>query len=83
MDRTTPERRAILNIRSREFGLQYADAVQNDFILAYDVDEEGRVVFTNGNAVFQLGPEGVRQQLVTESMIEQVFFIPQADAAEN
>jgi hypothetical protein len=47
-------------------------------VLAYDVDDAGRVVYTNGNAIFQLDPEGRKQQLVTESMIEQVFFVPEA-----
>ena len=52
-------------------------------VLAYDVSEKGGVVFTNGNAIFQLDAEGRKQQLVSESMIEQVFFVPEADAADN
>jgi hypothetical protein len=45
-------------------------------VLAYDVNEDGRIVFTNGNAIFLLHPDGRKEQLLTEAMIEQVFFIP-------
>ena len=52
-------------------------------VLAYYVNQNGRVVFTNGNAIFQLDPEGRKQQLVTESMVEQVFFVPEKEATGN
>ncbi|HTY86534.1 MAG TPA: hypothetical protein VMB80_03640 [Candidatus Acidoferrum sp.] len=45
-------------------------------VLAYDIDAEGRVVYTNGNAVFLLHPDGRREHLFSERMIEQVFFVP-------
>jgi hypothetical protein len=45
-------------------------------VLAYDVAPDGRIVFTNGNAVFILHPDGRKEKLLTESMIEQVFFVP-------
>jgi len=48
-------------------------------VLAYDVNDDGRIVFTNGNAIFQLDPEGRKQHLLTESMIEQVFFVPEPE----
>jgi hypothetical protein len=46
-----------------------------DGVLAYDVDERGRIVFTNGNAIFLLHLDGHKERLVSESLIEQVFFV--------
>ena len=48
-------------------------------VLAYDVNEGGYVVFTNGNAIFTLSPDGKKKQCVTEAMIEQVFFVSTSD----
>ncbi len=45
-------------------------------VLAYDVDDSGRLVFTNGNAIFLLDGGGRKEHVTTESMIEQVFFLP-------
>jgi hypothetical protein len=45
-------------------------------VLAYDVSDDGRIVFTNGNAIFLLDPAGRKERLLNESMIEQVFFVP-------
>jgi hypothetical protein len=45
-------------------------------VLAYDVNEDGAVVYTNGNAIFLLGPDGKKEHVLNESMIEQVFFMP-------
>lgn len=50
-------------------------------VLAYDVNEQGVIVFTNGNAIYQLSPDGHKQQLVSESMIEQVFFVSNKESA--
>jgi hypothetical protein len=44
-------------------------------VLAYDVGEDGRIVFTNGNAIFLLHPDGRKERLLNEAMIEQVFFV--------
>jgi len=44
-------------------------------VLAYDVNEDGRIVFTNGNAIFLLYPDGRKERVLNESMIEQVFFV--------
>ena len=44
-------------------------------VLAYDVGENGRVVYTNGNAIFLLHPDGRKERVLHESMIEQVFFV--------
>jgi hypothetical protein len=45
-------------------------------VLAYDADQNGRIVFTNGNAIFLLHPDGRKERVLSESMIEQVFFVP-------
>jgi hypothetical protein len=47
-------------------------------VLAYDVNDDGSIVFTNGNAIFLLNPDGRKEHLLNESMIEQVFFVPNA-----
>jgi hypothetical protein len=47
-----------------------------DGVLAYDLDDAGRIVFTNGNAIFLLDPDGRKEHVLNESMIEQVFFVP-------
>ena len=44
-------------------------------VLAYDTQEDGTVIYTNGNAIFLLRPDGQKQRLLTERMIQQVFFI--------
>jgi hypothetical protein len=45
-------------------------------VLAYDTWEDGRIVYTNGNAVFLLHPDGRKEHVLAERMIEQVFFVP-------
>jgi hypothetical protein len=45
-------------------------------VLAYDVDDRGCIVYTNGNAVFLLHPDGRKEHVLNERMIEQVFFVP-------
>lgn len=44
-------------------------------VLAYDRSEDGRIVFTNGNAIFLLHPDGRKERVLNEAMIEQVFFV--------
>lgn len=44
-------------------------------VLAYDVGADGTVVYTNGNGVFLLHPDGQKQHVVNERMIEQVFLV--------
>lgn len=46
-------------------------------VLAYDTDAEGNVIYTNGSAVFLLQPDGRKQRVVSERMIQQVFFLPE------
>lgn len=45
-------------------------------VLAYDTNAEGAIVYTNGNAVFLLHSDGRKERLLTERMIQQVFFLP-------
>lgn len=45
-------------------------------VLAYDVAPNGLIVYTNGNALFLLHPDGRKERLLNEAMIEQVFFVP-------
>jgi len=45
-------------------------------VLAYDVGKGAAIVYTNGNALFLLHPDGRKERLLNESMIEQVFFVP-------
>jgi hypothetical protein len=44
-------------------------------VLAYDLSEEGQIVLTNGNAIFLLHPDGRKERVLNERMIEQVFFL--------
>ncbi len=45
-------------------------------VLAYDVDPEGLITYTNGSAIFLLHPDGRKERVLSERMIEQVFFVP-------
>jgi hypothetical protein len=45
-------------------------------VLAYDLGPDGGIVYTNGNAVFLLHPDGRKLHILNEHMIEQVFFVP-------
>lgn len=45
-------------------------------VLAYDLKPDGTIVCTNGNAIFLLQPDGRKERLLSETMIEQVFFVP-------
>jgi hypothetical protein len=45
-------------------------------VLAYDIAKDGTILYTNGNALFLLHPNGKKEHLLNESMIEQVFFVP-------
>lgn len=45
-------------------------------VLAYDVAEDGTIVFTNGNSLFFLYPDGRKEHILDEQMIEQVFIVP-------
>jgi hypothetical protein len=45
-------------------------------VLAYDTNAEGGIVYTNGSAVFLLHPDGRKERILNERMIQQVFFLP-------
>lgn len=45
-------------------------------VLAYDIAKDGTILYTNGNALFLLHPNGKKEHLLNETMIEQVFFVP-------
>jgi len=45
-------------------------------VLAYDARDDGAIVYTNGNAIFLLHPDGRKEHVLNERMIEQVFFVP-------
>jgi hypothetical protein len=45
-------------------------------VLAYDVDVAGKIIYTNGNAIYLLHSDGRKERLLNERMIEQVFFVP-------
>jgi hypothetical protein len=45
-------------------------------VLAYDTSADGGIVYTNGNAVFLLHADGRKETILTERMIQQVFFLP-------
>ena len=45
-------------------------------VLAYDVNDQGQIVYTNGNVIYLLHPDDRKERILTERMIEQVFFVP-------
>jgi hypothetical protein len=45
-------------------------------VLAYDAGDDGTLVYTNGNAIFLLHPDGRSERILNERMIEQVFLVP-------
>lgn len=47
-------------------------------VLAFDIGEDGAIAYTNGNAIFLIHPDGRKEKVVTEGMIEQVVFVPTA-----
>lgn len=46
-------------------------------VLAYDVDEQGQIVLTNGSAIFFIDADGEKQELCTDQMIEKVVVLGQ------
>jgi hypothetical protein len=46
-------------------------------VLAYDTAPDGGILYTNGNAVFLLRANGQKERLLSERMIQQVFFVPE------
>lgn len=44
-------------------------------VLDFDVTPQGQVVYTNGNALFSIGPNGESKKIQTDTMISQVTFL--------
>jgi len=44
-------------------------------VLAYDLGADGSIAYSNGSAIFLLTPEGRKERIVSERMIEQVVFL--------
>jgi len=50
-------------------------------VLSFDLGPEGDIVYTNGSSIFHLTPEGKKEKVAKDTMIEQVVFLPKAAAA--
>jgi hypothetical protein len=46
-------------------------------VLAYDTAPDGSILYTNGNAVFLVRADGQKERILSERMIQQVFFVPE------
>jgi hypothetical protein len=44
-------------------------------VLAYDIAGDGSIVYSNGNAIFVRHPDGRKERVLTERMIEQVVVL--------
>jgi len=44
-------------------------------VLSYDLAPDGSIVYSNGNAIFVLKPNGEKERLCTEALIEQVVVL--------
>jgi len=44
-------------------------------VLSYDLAPDGSIVYSNGNAIFVLNPQGEKERLCTEALIEQVVVL--------
>jgi hypothetical protein len=53
------------------------EAVLAKGVVSFDV-ADGSVVYSNGNGIFLIGPDGRSERIVKESMIEQVVVLPSA-----
>ena len=49
-------------------------------VLAYDLASDGTIVYSNGNAIFVRHPDGRKEQVVKERLIEQVTVMGTATA---
>lgn len=52
-----------------------SDEVLAKGVLAYDIEPNGTILYTNGSAIYRLADDGRAEQLVREGMIEQVIFV--------
>jgi hypothetical protein len=53
-----------------------AEEVVAKGVLAYDIGEDGTVVYSNGSAIFLLPPGGKPERIISEPLIEQVVLLP-------
>ena len=44
-------------------------------VLAYDIATDGTIAYSNGSAIFVISPEGKKERVVSERMIEQVVLL--------
>lgn len=44
-------------------------------VLAYDVSADGTVAYSNGSAIYLVSPDGGKERMLTERMIEQVLLL--------
>ncbi|HEY1170758.1 MAG TPA: hypothetical protein VGH19_05250 [Verrucomicrobiae bacterium] len=51
-----------------------------DHVLSFDLSPDGTVVYTNGSSIFQISPDGKKETLVKDKMIEQVVFLTKLGA---
>jgi hypothetical protein len=78
--RTNPEDEGV-DLVPKSWELHQRDSkgetkVLADGVLAYDINADGTIAYTNGSALFLLHPDGRKERVLNESMIEQVFFVP-------
>jgi hypothetical protein len=52
-----------------------AEEILAKSVLAYDVAEDGTIAYSNGNAIFIRHPDGRKERLLSERMIEQVVLL--------
>jgi hypothetical protein len=45
-------------------------------VVSYDVDSDGVIVYSTGNAVHLLGPDGRRTRVLSQPRVQQVVFVP-------
>ena len=44
-------------------------------VVSYDLAEDGSLIYSNGSAIYRLGPQGHKERLHTGVRIEQVVFV--------
>jgi len=44
-------------------------------VLAYDIAADGTIAYSNGSAIFVISPDGKKERVVSERMIEQVVLL--------
>jgi hypothetical protein len=52
-----------------------AEQVLARSVVSFDLGPDGKVYYSNGNAIFALPPGGKKQRMISESMIERVVVL--------